>query len=518
MPEFILSIDQGTTSTKAFLLNEDGVLVPSRPVPIKQYYPNPGHVEHDATEIYVSVLKCMADLIHNNPEAVGSINSIALTNQRETTIAFSKDGRPLCPAIVWQCRRTADICKRGEYVSKEKSIQATTGLRLDPYFSATKMRWILENVPGTDKASKSGELLFGTVDGFLVYRLTDKKSFASDYSNCSRTMLFDINKLDYSDELLELFDIPRKALANPLPSCADYGQVHFERNELVELGLSEGEIESLLTLNGVHISGVAGDQAAALFGQNCFNKGDTKTTYGTGCFTLMNVGETPSFSNNGLLTSAAWSINGVTTYALEGSVFQGGSVISWLKDEMQIIDKPSDCDPICSSLEDNGGVYLVPAFTGLGAPYWDPDARGVIVGLTRGSGRKHIVRAGVESIAYQVTELVDLMMKDTGITSTSMKVDGGVCACEFLMQLQSDLLGVTITRAKSDEMTAMGVGLLAGLKTGFFDSIEDIKRIYEAHKTYVPKRTMAQATKLMNDYRNAVVAAQSVGSRQGKDN
>lgn len=507
MPDFILTIDQGTTSTKAFLLDKDGNLVPSNPVPITQHYPQPSYVEHDAQEIYLSVLKCMADLIHNNPEAVGEIDSIALTNQRETTVAFDREGNPVCPAIVWQCRRTADICRREELQSKESEISSRTGLRLDPYFSATKIRWILENIPGTDKAAKSGELLFATVDGYLVYRLTAGVSFASDYSNCSRTMLFDIKKLDYSDELLELFDIPRKTLATPLPSCADYGSVAFDKDRLVALGLTEGQADCLMTLNGVHIRGVAGDQAAALFGQNCFEKGDTKTTYGTGCFTLMNIGEEPTISNNGLLTSAAWSIDGVTTYALEGSVFQGGSVISWLKDEMEIIDKPSDCDPICKSLEDNGGVYLVPAFTGLGAPHWNPDVRGTIVGLTRGSGRRHIVRAGVESIAYQVTELVDLMMKDTGITSTSMKVDGGVCACEFLMQLQSDLLGVKITRAQSDEMTAMGVGLMAGLASGYYASIDEIKKLYEGHKSYAPSRTPAQANELMNAYRQAVTAA-----------
>lgn len=507
MPKFILTVDQGTTSTKAFLLDREGMLIPSNPVAITQYYPKPGYVEHDAQEIYLSVLKCMADLIKNNPEAIGEIDSVAITNQRETTIAFDKSGRPVCPAIVWQCRRTSDICKREEYSSRIREISGITGLRLDPYFSATKMRWIMENIPGTSKAAQSGELLFGNVDGYLVYRLTGGKNFASDYSNCSRTMLFDINKLDYSDELLELFDIPRKSLATPMPSCSDFGVIEFDGELLTEQGLSDAEISYLMNLNGIHIRGIAGDQAAALFGQNCFNPGDTKTTYGTGCFTLMNIGTTPSVSDNGLLTSAAWSINGETTYALEGSVFQGGSVISWLKDELEIIEKPSDCDPICSSLEDNGGVYLVPAFTGLGAPHWNPDVRGTIVGLTRGAGRKHIVRASVESIAYQVTELVDLMMKDTGISSTSMKVDGGVCACNFLMQLQSDLLGVTITRAKSDEMTAMGVGLLSGLETGFFDSLESVSRLYEGHKTYVPVRTPTEAAVLMNNYRAAVNAA-----------
>lgn len=499
----ILAVDQGTTSTKAFLLDKEGGLVNSSPVSITQIYPKSGYVEHDATEIYLSVLKTMADLLIKHPDVV--IDGVAITNQRETTIAFNKTTRkPYCNAIVWQSRQTSEICKREEYKSYESEISSITGLKLDPYFSATKMRWIMENIPGTEKAANAGELLFGTVDGYLVYMLTNGKSFASDYSNCSRTLLFDINKLQYSDKLCELFSIPRKCLATPLPSCSDFGQINLiERID----GLSDEEWSSLTKLNGVHINGVAGDQAAALFGQACFEAGSSKTTYGTGCFTLMNIGNKPSFSNNGLLTSAAWSYKGETIYALEGSVFQGGSVITWLKDKMGLISKPSECDEICASLSDNAGVYLVPAFSGLGAPYWNPDLRGVIVGLTGGTGRKHIVRAAVESIAYQVTELVDLMMSDTNITSTYMKVDGGVCACEFLMQLQADLLGVTITRAKYDEMTAMGVGMLSGLTTGFFESLDEVKSIYKASKIYEPKRSSKEARVLLDMYKKAVDAS-----------
>ena len=281
----------------------------------------------------------------------------------------------------------------------------------------------------------------------------------------------------------------------------------LDKGDLLEKGLSVTEADALMTLNGVHIKAIAGDQAAALFGQNCFGEGDTKTTYGTGCFTLMNIGSKPVFSENGLLTSAAWSFGGKTTYALEGSVFQGGSVISWLKDELRMIDDPSDCDRMCNMVDDNGGVYLVPAFTGLGAPYWDPDVRGVITGLTRGSSREHIVRAGVESIAYQVTELVDLMMLDTGIVSTHMKVDGGVCASEFLMQLQADLLGVHIERAVSDEMTAMGVGLLAGLQAGMFRSCEEIAKMYRTSRRYDPQRPAMESRKLLEGYKKAVKAA-----------
>ena len=515
MKEYILAVDQGTTSTKAFLLDKEGNLIKSKAVPTTQHYPKPGYVEHDASEIYLSVLKAMADLLIRFPEAV--INGVAITNQRETTIAFDRDtGKPYCNAIVWQCRRTADICRREEYASKEKMISGMTGLKLDPYFSATKMRWILENIPGTEKAALSGELLFGTVDGYLVYMLTGMKSFKSDYSNCSRTLLFDINELDYSEELLELFAIPRKTLADPAPSCSDFGSICLGDEELVELGLSVEEIKALLRLNGIHINAVAGDQAAALFGQTCFEKGSAKTTYGTGCFTLMNIGQEPSFSDNGLLTSAAWSINGKTVYALEGSVFQGGSIISWLKDRMGLIDKPSDCDDICNSIDDNGGVYLVPAFSGLGAPYWDPDLRGTITGLTGGTGREHVVRAAVESIAYQVTELVDLMMSDTGIISTHMKVDGGVCASEFLMQLQADLLGVTITRAKSDEMTATGVGMLAGLTSGFYESEKELEGLYEASKVYEPQRSSSQARTLLREYKKAVDASKAALGREDR--
>lgn len=517
MADYIISVDQGTTSTKAFLLDKKGELIPSSPCPISQIYPEAGYVEHDAEEIFASVLKTMANLLIDRPEAVKNIDSVAITNQRETTVAIDKlTGKPVYNAIVWQCRRTADICKREELQREEQYICRTTGLKIDPYFSATKMRWFLENVPEAKEKNDKDELLFGTIDAFLVYKLTNKKSFASDYSNCSRTMLFDIANLKYDDKLLSIFDIKKESLATPKPSCNDFGTIELTKEELDQYDLDDDQKDILLTLNGIHIKGIAGDQAAALFGQNCFSKGDTKTTYGTGCFTLMNVGESPVFSDNGLLTSAAWSIDGKTTYALEGSVFQGGSVISWLKDELHLIDKPSECDDVCNSLVDNGGVYLVPAFTGLGAPYWNADVRGTIVGLTRGSGRNHIVRAGIESIAYQVTELVDLMNEDTGISSTHMKVDGGVCASEFLMQLQSDLLGIDITRARSDEMTAMGVGLLAGLTTGFFTSLEELKGLYYSSKTYSPAKASESARKALGEYKKAVKAAAFMASLEGE--
>lgn len=505
--KYILCIDQGTTSSKAFLLDEQGHLSGGAHVPFEQIYPNPGWVEHDAGEIFVSVLKAIAKLFDANPEAVGNIAAIGLTNQRETTVAFAPDGKPLANAIVWQCRRTTDICRRPEIKSREREISEITGLKIDPYFSATKILWLLENVPSLREKVDAGEAYFGTIDGFLVYNLTGCKVFASDYSNCSRTMLFDIARKDYDDGLLELFEVPRKALAQPKESCSDYGAVSFEEGKLLQAGFSAEDTAVLMSLNGVRIMGVIGDQPAALLGQNAIHEGESKTTYGTGSFTLMNLGTKPVFSKNGLLTSCAWSYKGVTSYALEGSIFQAGSVISWLKDELHLIDSPAECDKYCESIKDTGGVYLVPAFTGLGAPYWKPDARGIMTGLTRGTGRAEIVRASVESIAYQVTELVNLMTDDTGIKAKQMKVDGGVCASSFLMQLQADLLGVTVTRASSDEMTAMGAGFAAGVSCGMFDGIEDTGRFYVPGRKYDPDMPAFEVSRIMEGYKTAARAA-----------
>ncbi|MBO4604113.1 MAG: glycerol kinase, partial [Clostridiales bacterium] len=330
---------------------------------------------------------------------------------------------------------------------------------------------------------------------------------ASDYSNCSRTLLFNINKLDYDEDLLALFGIGRNNLAKALPSASDFGEISLTAEELTASGLDEFETKSLLSLNGVHITGVIGDQPSALFGQNALAKGEAKTTYGTGCFTLMNTGNSPVFSDNGLLCSAAWSINGVTSYALEGSVFQGGSIISWLKDEMHLIDKPSDCDIVAARAKHDSGVYMVPAFTGLGAPYWDPDARGLITGITRGTSADDIVMASIESIIYQVTELVELMARDTGTDAPAMKVDGGVCGSDHLMQLQADMLGIRIIRAKTDEMTAMGAGLMAGLTCGFFKDIDTVSSLYASRKEYDPKMDAAEVKRRMEGYKNAVRTA-----------
>ena len=505
--KYILCVDQGTTSTKAFLLDGEGNLSQGTHVPFKQYYPQPGWVSHDAEEIYVSVLKAVALVLKEHPEAKGKIACMGITNQRETTVAFSPSGKPFTQAIVWQCRRTSDICRRPEIKEQSRRITEITGLKIDPYFSATKMLWLFENVRSLRERCASGEGYLSTIDGFLVFRLTGGKSYASDYSNCSRTMLFDIAKKTYDAEFLDLFGVPVNVLAKPMESCADYGAVEINEEYLRNNGFDDAETEALLSLNGVHITGVLGDQPAALLGQNAINKGDSKTTYGTGSFTLMNLGTEPVFSKNGLLTSCAWSIGGVTNYALEGSIFQAGSVISWLKDELGFINSPSECDDFCNSIEDCGGVYLVPAFTGLGAPYWKPDARGVLTGLTRGTGRAQIIRAGVESIAYQVTELVNLMTDDTGIKAGQMKVDGGVCASSFLMQLQSDLLGVTITRALSDEMTAMGAGLAAGIEAGIFESLAQTGRFYKAGASYEPKMSAFEVSEKMEGYRSAVRAA-----------
>ena len=500
--EYILAVDQGTTSTKAFLLKKDGTLLASKGVPITQHYPKPGYVEHDPDEIWFSVMRAMADVLQKNEVKKGEVKAIAITNQRETTVCFDRDSlRPLHPAICWQCRRTADICKREEYVSRLDEITYKTGLKLDPYFSGTKMRYIFENVKGAYEKASTGQALCGTVDAYLVYRLTNKASFMTDYSNASRTLLFNIRELKYDDSLLEMFDVPVECLPKPVPSGYDYGEVNIN---IDNIPVTLSEAAALEVLNGVHIMGVAGDQAAALFGQACFEKGESKTTFGTGCFSLMNIGREPLCSKEGLLTSVACTIGDDVTYALEGSVFQGGSIISWLKDEMGLIKEPSDCDRICSSLPDNGGVYMVPAFTGLGAPYWNSEVRGAVLGLTRGTGGDYIVRAGVEAIAYQVAELIGLMQKETGIRSREMKVDGGVCACDFLMQLQSDLLNVDICRARSDEMTSMGVGMLAGLMVGLFENKEELKKLYEPSKVYKPKMSGDEALGLLEGYRGAV--------------
>ena len=502
MGRYILSIDQGTTSTKAFLLDKKGNLLASSGMPITQHYPEPGYVEHDPDEIYFSVLRAMADVLIKNNAVKGDIDSVAITNQRETTICFDSETlRPLHPGICWQCRRTADICRRREYEEKIRMITFKTGLKLDPYFSATKMRYIFENAEGAYEKAKDGTALCGTVDSYLVYRLTGKKNYLTDYSNASRTMLFNIRDLRYDEELLDLFDVPEQCLARPVPSGYDYGEIEISSDQIP---LTARETEVLEILNGVHITGVAGDQAAALFGQTCFGEGDSKTTFGTGCFTLMNIGREPLISKGGLLTSVACSIGDDIDYALEGSVFQGGSIISWLKDEMGLIREPADCDRICSSLKDNGGVYMVPAFTGLGAPYWNPEVRGAVLGLTRGTGGDYIVRAGVESIAYQVAELILLMQKETGIKGGEMKVDGGVCACDFLMQLQSDILGLDVLRARSDEMTAMGAGMVAGLYSGFYESKKELKSLYVPSKTYTPKMERSQADSLLEGYRASV--------------
>lgn len=506
MSKFILSIDQGTTSTKAFLISKDGKVISSDGVPIKQIYPKPGYVEHDAEEIFLSVLKAVSNLLIETSTAPEDIDSISITNQRETTVLMKKaNGKPLHNAIVWQCRRTSEICKREKFKAQETFIHEMTGLKLDPYFSATKMRWYFENVPGAEEKAKNGDALMGTIDSFLVYRLTNLKSFKTDFSNAGRTLLFNIHTLDYDAKLAEIFDIPLTALPTACPSCSDFGEVCLTNETLDsydDLDLKAKDI--LKKLNGKHIMGVAGDQAAALFGQTCFEKGNSKTTFGTGCFTLMNVGCEPVLSDNGLLTSPAWTIDGKTVYALEGSVFQGGSIISWLKDEMGLINKPSDCDVVCNRLENNGGVYFVPAFTGLSAPYWNSDVRGAIMGLTRGTGADYIVRAGVEAISYQVADLIKLMQEDLGLSYTEMKVDGGVTRCNFAMQLLSDVLRMRIVRAASDEMTAAGVAYMAGLNTGFFESMEEVKSLYKASVTYEPVRDEDASAELLAAYRKCV--------------
>ena len=454
MNGYVIALDQGTTSSRAIIFDAKGTPVTVAQYPFPQIYPEPGWVENDPMVILETQLRAMAEAFEKSGLSPTDIAGIGITNQRETTIVWDKNtGKPVYNAIVWQCRRTASICDElkasgiGEYV-REK-----TGLLIDAYFSGTKIKWILDNVDGARERAERGELLFGNVDSWLIWNLTGGKAHVSDYSNCSRTMIFDIDELKWDEMLCEKLGIPMSMLPTPVPSSMIYGTV--------APGLTGLEM-----LAGVPVCGSAGDQAAALIGQGCINRGQAKNTYGTGCFTLLNTGDQSVRSSSGLVTSVAWSIGGKTTYALEGSVFNAGSSIQWLRDEVGILATSSECEALAAGVPDNGGVYLVSAFTGLGAPRWDMYARGAIVGLTRGSTKAHIVRAALEGIAYQVKDLLDAMEKDSGEELSVLRVDGGASVNNFMMQFQSDILRKPIDRPKMFETTAFGAAFLAGLAAG----------------------------------------------------
>ena len=473
--KYIIALDQGTTSSRAVIFNKNTDIISSAQREYTQIYPQPGWVEHNPMEIWATQRSVLTEVIAASGISLKDVAAIGITNQRETTIVWDKNtGEPVYNAIVWQCRRTADICEKLKEKGLEEYIKENTGLIIDAYFSGTKLKWILDNVEGAREKAEKGELLFGTVDTWLVWKLTAGKVHVTDYTNASRTMLFNIKELKWDKKILKELNIPESMLPEVKNSSEIYGYT--------KMGLTMGEESG----TNIPIAGIAGDQQAALFGQTCFNKGDIKNTYGTGCFMLMNTGENCIKSNNGLLTTIAVGINGKVEYALEGSVFIAGAVIQWLRDEMKFFSDAADTEYFATKIEDNGGVYLVPAFVGLASPYWDMYARGTIVGLTRGSNRNHIIRAALESIAYQSKDLIDAMKEDSRLDLTSLKVDGGAVANNFLMQFQSDILNIEVLRPEIIEITALGAAYLAGLATGFWKDKEEIIKKQKLNRKFMP--------------------------------
>ena len=490
-PKHILALDQGTTSSRALVFDHGGRVVASAQREFPQIYPNPGWVEHDPLEIWSSQSSTAAEAMSRANLSGDDIAAVGVTNQRETTVVWDREtGKPVCNAIVWQDRRTADFCARLKREGAEPFVTAKTGLRLDPYFSGTKLRWILDNVSGARARAEAGKLLFGTVDSWLVWQLTGRRAHVTDVTNASRTLLCDLRTGEWDDELLKLFGVPR-AMLPEIRSCSEvYGRV--DRN---------------LYPAGAPIAGIAGDQHAALFGQACFSPGMAKNTYGTGCFLLMNTGAEPVMSKNNLLTTIAWRIGGKTDYALEGSVFIGGAVIQWLRDELRMVRDAAELDALAASVPDASGLFLVPAFAGLGAPHWDPYARGVAVGITRGTGRAQFCRAALESIAFQSADLIACMEKDCGLALAELRVDGGASRSRPLLQFQADLLGAAVTRPACVETTAMGAAYLAGLATGFWSDRADIVRNREADEIFRPQREPGEMHAARRDWARALERA-----------
>ena len=488
---YILALDQGTTSSRAVAFDETGRMVGSHGIEFPQHYPHPGWVEHDPKDILdsqIRSLKLTVELCGIDP---GDIAAVGITNQRETTLLWDRrTGEPVCNAIVWQCRRTAPIVERLKKDGLGSVITNRTGLIPDAYFSGTKLEWMLENIPGTRERAEKGELCFGTVDSYLTFMLTGKKRHVTDMTNASRTMLFNIFEKKWDEELLRMMDIPE----NLLPQVVDSSCV-------------VGLLDKSILGREIPVAALAGDQHAALFGQGCFTPGLCKNTYGTGCFVLMNTGKTPVRSPSGLLTTVAWSLDGKTTYALEGSVFVAGAVVQWLRDEMGLIHSAAETEPIAASVPDNAGVYFVPAFTGLGAPHWDMYSRGTIVGLTRGSGRAHIVRAALEAIAYQSADVVQAMQNDSGISMPVMRVNGGASANNFLMQFQSDILGADVVRPAIIESTALGAAMLAGRAVGLWTD-GDLAHLQKEEKRFTPQMEGGARERLLRQWRRAVSRAE----------
>ena len=491
MEKYIMALDLGTTSCRAVIFNKKGEICTMAQKEFKQYFPKPGWVEHDAEEIWATQVGLMYEAMSKLDLKPENIAGIGLTNQRETTVVWDKkSGRPVARAIVWQCRRTAEYCDTLKSRGLTELFQEKTGLVLDAYFSGTKLRWILENVPGARKKAEEERLLFGTIDSWIIWKLTGGKVHVTDYSNASRTLMFNIHTLDWDEDILRILDIPRSMLPEARPSSCVYG-VTDER--LFDVAIP--------------ISGAAGDQQCALFGQTCFKPGDAKNTYGTGGFMLMNTGEKPVASQNGLVTTIAWGVGGKVEYALEGSIFIAGAAVQWLRDELGIIRNSAESEELAAAVADTNGCYMVPAFVGLGAPYWDQYARGVIVGLTRGVNRNHIVRATLESIAYQVNDVLRAMEEDSGIRLSSLQVDGGASANNFLMQFQSDIMNTKVERPAYIETTAMGAAYLAGLAVGYWKDKEEICLNHSISRTFFPSMTEARRAKLLSGWHQAVVAA-----------
>ena len=486
MGKYILALDQGTTSSRAILFDRAQNIIGVSQREFTQIYPHEGWVEHDAMEIWSSQYASMMEVVAQSGVAPEELAGIGITNQRETTILWDKEtGRPICNAIVWQCRRTAPIVDKLIENGLEEHIRKTTGLVPDAYFSATKIKWILDHVDGARERARRGEVLFGTVDSWLVWKLTGGAAHVTDVTNASRTMLFDIRKLDWDGTLLDALDIPRAMLPRVCSSSEIYGHT---------------DIQGVKVPN----AGIAGDQQAALFGQACFAPGDAKNTYGTGCFLLMNTGDKPFESKNGLITTIAIGLGGRVQYALEGSAFVGGAVIQWLRDELRLFSDSSDAEYYARKVSDNGGVYLVPAFTGLGAPYWDMYARGAILGLTRGTRREHIIRAAQESIAYQVADLVRAMEADTGLPLNALKADGGASRDKFLLQFQADIIGREVRRPAIRETTALGAACLAGLAVGVWESPDELGRLWVCDSTFRPALAPEDREQLLSGWHRAV--------------
>ena len=491
MKQYVIALDQGTTSSRAIIFDRHQNIVEMAQKEFTQLYPKEGYVEHDPMEIYASQYGVLTEVLARAGISPEEIAAIGITNQRETTILWDrKTGRPVYNAIVWQCRRTAGLCEQLKQQGWEDYIRENTGLLIDAYFSATKIRWILDHVEGLQERAERGEILFGTVDSWLIWKLTGGEAHVTDYTNASRTMLYNIKTLDWDDTILKALNIPRCMLPKVCDSSQIYGSVNLS-------GIN------------VPIAGIAGDQQAALFGQACFEKGDAKNTYGTGCFLLMNTGEDMYLSKNGLVTTIAIGLNGKVQYALEGSIFVGGAVIQWLRDELRFLGYAKDSEYFAMQVHDNGGVYVVPAFTGLGAPHWDMYARGAILGLTRGSGRNHIIRAALESIAYQTKDVLDAMVNDTGIQLSQLKVDGGASANNFLMQFQADILNRTIRRPMIRETTALGAAYLAGLAVGFWKDLDDIKNQWTLEQMYSPNMEEETRSRLLKGWKKAVNRAKN---------